>query len=49
MAAADLDRNIRMVMRALIAPSLAERLSLKGRNGKRAIEGTEVHEAIFGT
>ncbi|XP_043222433.1 uncharacterized protein LOC122381818 isoform X2 [Amphibalanus amphitrite] len=47
MAAADLDRNVRMVMRALIAPCLAERLSLKGRNGKRAVEGTEVYEAIF--
>lgn len=48
MAESDLERNVRVVMRAIMAPALAERLSLKGRNSKRAIEGTALHDVICG-
>ena len=35
-------------MRALLSNSLAEKLSLTGRNGKKAIMGTPIFDAICG-
>ena len=40
MARSDLERNVRSVMRGTVSADLSEHLSLKGKNGNRAIAET---------
>lgn len=49
MAASDLDKNVRAIMRATVSDVLSEHLSLKGKNGKTPIEGTILFDVLCET
>ncbi|XP_043196895.1 uncharacterized protein LOC122378989 isoform X2 [Amphibalanus amphitrite] len=49
MARSDLERNVRSVMRGTVSADLSEHLSLKGKNGKRAIAETVLFDVICET